>query len=90
MNKQHYDVIFCVFGCSTHKKYSYFQKLTFKNFGFDIENEFPHVTIAMTPETTPFQSNNMLKTEHLKKSLCYPTIVFYNKVFMFFYCFLSH
>ena len=44
--------------------------INIKNFGFQIENDIPHITIAMTPTSTPFQSNNMFINEHCKKSLC--------------------
>jgi hypothetical protein len=44
--------------------------VSFKNDGLQIENINPHITIAMTQETSPFQSNNMLVNEHRKESLC--------------------
>jgi hypothetical protein len=35
--------------------------ITLKNFVFPIENVIPHITIAMTPDTKPFESNSMLE-----------------------------
>lgn len=43
--------------------------ITIKDFRFPCENDIPHITIAMTPETSPFESNSMLANEHKKISL---------------------
>jgi hypothetical protein len=43
--------------------------ITIKNFKFPCENDIPHITIAMTPETKPFESNYMLENAHTKISL---------------------
>lgn len=43
--------------------------ITLKNFKFPCENNIPHITIAMTQETKPFESNYMLENAHTKISL---------------------
>ena len=50
--------------------------INFKNFELQIENNVPHITIAMTPTSMPVQSNNMFINEHCKKSLCVQIEVF--------------
>ena len=43
--------------------------VTIKNFRFPCENVTPHITIAMTPETKPFESNYMLEHPTKRVSL---------------------
>lgn len=42
--------------------------ITLNNFIFPIENIIPHITIAMTPNTKPFESNSMLENINGKYS----------------------
>ena len=44
--------------------------ITIENFSECCENNISHITIAMTRDTSPYESNRMLENKHIKIPVC--------------------